>query len=226
MSIRKTVRARIGLALVGLGLLTACGTESKDVQTLLRSIPAVFSPNENPGPALVSSEQMVQMLSASSAPVQLFHAEDRNVQFMMQDIQRNGPYQSYASVTRQIMVLRDGMITSTRGLGGDLMSTEHRDLHALITSRRNGQVRYVQNLLTPEDVTQHLEYRCTVSRGGEAPVASGMVNSKGTVMTAKCSGAAGQFTDTYIVSRAGRVLSARQWLGKGLGYMGTQALRL
>ncbi|MCT4555035.1 MAG: YjbF family lipoprotein [Pelagimonas sp.] len=224
MSIRKTTFARLGLACATLAALTACGPRNTDVVDALNNLRATHKAQSQP-PATLTQAQISQLLSASALPAQLFQSETRG-QFVMVDIQRNGPFQSYANSSRQIVAMRNGMITGTRGLGGDLMSTDHADLHRLITNRSTGQARYVQNLLTPEDVTEPLEYRCTVTRGGSQTVTSGVVKAHGIAMTAKCTGPAGHFTDHYVVSNSGRVLSARQWLGKDLGYLATQALRL
>ena len=216
--------ARLGIGLMALAALAACGNGDQDQANLIKSLPkAIFSKKTPPAP--VSGQQLAQALAGTSASITLFVNEKSEIQFLMQDLQRNGPYRSYGSSSRQVIVMRDGMITSTRGLGGDLMSSEESALLAMVQRKAPGTANYLQRYLTPEDLTVTFEYGCDAIPGETIPVVAGEVNTSARVVTAVCTGAAGEFTNTYAVDSYGQILSSRQWLGETLGYMQTQAVR-
>lgn len=217
---------RLGAALTAAALiLSACGNGPNDKTALFKQIPTLFQKKQDPAP--LTPQQIAQALTATDKPVQMYEIEDRKLQFLMLEIERNGPYQTYGSSSRQVVNQRGGMITSTRGLGGDLMSSEVDSLLSAVRSRSGGSVQYDMRFLTPEDVTQVLRYLCDVRPGGPRAVAGGLVQTTGTVVTADCrnTDSTHSFTNTYVVANDGYILSARQWLGSFLGPVSTQALR-
>ncbi|WGW04629.1 YjbF family lipoprotein [Tropicibacter oceani] len=217
---------RLGLALA-LGLtLSACGTEKNPVVEAVKALPSTFlKKSDGEATGGVTEDQMTSLLAATPAPVEFFHFESRKAQFMMLEIERNGPYQSYGSPDRRGIVLRSGMITATRGFGGDLMSVEEDALLRLVQSRQAGSASYQQRFLTPEDVTETRTYTCDVTPGARQPVTAGEINGSGIIMTALCRGEGVKFTNTYIVDNAGSIITGRQWIGFPIGYVGNQALR-
>lgn len=219
---------RIGLAFGVALTLAACGNANKDTSAMLLQVPkALFG--KKPVPQPVSPEQVAQALAASKSSVFLFGLEARKSQFLLADIQRNGPYQTFGNPSRQVIVLRQGMVTSTRGMGGgDLMSSEEDQLLAYVANRAEGRVSYDMRFLTPEDVTVVRRYTCHVAPGGTIPVAAGLVQETGHVVTANCTAADGvspDFTNNYAVASDGYILGSKQWLGPYLGYLMTQVLR-
>ncbi|MFZ7091049.1 YjbF family lipoprotein [Primorskyibacter sp. 2E233] len=221
-----TTTFRLGLALVAGLALTACGTEKSPILELVKDLPSTFSGKKDDGAAGgVTPQQISGMLAATDAPIEFFQFEARKAQFMMLEIERNGPYQSYGSSTRQGIVLRRGMITATRGFGGDLMNVEEDALYRLVQARRAGSAPYQQRFLTQEDVTETKSYNCDVTTGARQQVTAGEIYSSGTVVTALCRGEGVKFTNAYIVDNAGNILSGRQWIGFGIGYVINQALR-
>lgn len=224
---KRRMMTRIGLALTAALTLAACGNGNKDTTEVLKKLPkAIFSKKQEPQP--VSPQQIAAALSAASGSVYLFVLERTKAQVLLQDIQRNGPYQTYGNSARQVIVLREGMITSTRGLGGDLMSSDVDQLLSHVSHRSEGRVSYDQRFLTPEDVTIVRRYTCLISTGGTIPVAAGVVQETGHVVKATCTAADGvspDFTNTYAVAPDGYILSSKQWIGPTLGYILTQVLR-
>lgn len=222
MTVMQGIRA---LALLGsAALLAACGNAGNDTGRVLRQLPQALTAGD-PEPLRVSPAQVAEVLSKTSGPLNLIQLETIDAQFMMLQIERNSPYQTFASSNRQVINFRDGMITSTRGLGGDMMSTEEDALLSQVRSRSDGVANYTLRFLTPEDRTQTLNYTCYVNRAGTAPVTGGQINAQGVVMTASCRTETEDFTNTFVVDGGGFILSTRQWAGETLGYISAQALR-
>lgn len=218
---------RIGLALTAALTLVSCGTANQDTSAFMRQLPkAVFAKKTPPKP--LTTQQIAKALGATTASVFLVEIESRKSQTLLQDIQRNGPYQTYGNAARQVIVLRDGVLVSTRGLAGDLMSSEELQLLHRIQTRSEGRVSYDLRFLTPEDVIIVRRYSCYTTPGETVPVTAGLVQTSGQVLTAKCTAADGvspDFTNTYVVGADGYVLSGRQWAGPDLGYLVSQVLR-
>ena len=210
--------------------VAACGSD-RDLQGVaLQAVGELFTPKKPP--AKVTSAQIVQALQAGTNPVILVSFEQRdNTQGLLAQVETNGAYHTFGNQARNVIVLRDGMITSTRGLGGDLMSVEEDALLALVKARGTGQVTYVQRFLKPEAVTEELTFRCASRPVGSQRVALGLINAQTTTVQVDCygkhpeDGAQVEFTNTYAVSSDGVILSGRQWVGDYLGYIGTQYLR-
>lgn len=218
---------RIGLLLTAVLTFSACGNANPEAAAALKQLPQRLL-GKKPQPKPITPEQIANALTSSTASVFLVELERNKAQVLLQDVQRNGPYQTYGNVARNVVVMRDGFITSTRGLGGDLMSSEEDSLFSRVRARAAGSASYDQRFLTPEDVTIVRRYACQVTTGGTIPVAGGLVNTTGQVVTASCAAADGvspDFTNTYAVSQDGYVLSAKQWAGPTIGYLMTQALR-
>lgn len=154
---------RIGLLLTAVLTFSACGNANPEATAALRQLPQLLLAKK-PEPKPLSQQQIAQALSATTASVFLFEREANKAQILLQDIQRNGPYQTYGNAARNVIVMRDGMITSTRGLSGDLMSSEEDALFARVRARAQGTVSYDQRFLTPEDVTIVRRYACQVLR--------------------------------------------------------------
>ncbi|KUF09586.1 YjbF family lipoprotein [Pseudoponticoccus marisrubri] len=212
------------LAVAGLGLLAACGNGTNDAAKLLAQLPAALS-GEKQQEARVTPQQLAQALGATDASVHLYEIEERKAQFLMFDIQRNGPYQSFGASSRQVIVMRDGMIVSTRGFGGDLMSSEEDALISLVKARQAGSAQYVQRFLTSDNQTRVVGYSCIVAPAGGMQVTVGLIDEPAQTVNAKCSGPGGTFSNTFVVAHDGYILSARQWMGEVIGYMATQAIR-
>lgn len=219
----RLTRLATGFALVA--TLAACGNGQSDVGKMLKAIPAALT-SKKAEPVTVSAEQIANSLVATPKPIKLIIWEGRQAQFLMVELERNGPHHSFGTSSRQMIVFRNGMITSTRGLGGDLMSSEEDALLSIVRHRQGGTAPYALRFLTPEDLTETRQYSCTVTRGATVPVQSALVKTTGVTMTAQCAGDRGSFTNTYVVDGQGTILSTRQWLGDTIGYITAQALRL
>lgn len=224
--------ARVGIALTLAAVLAACGSnQGADGGLGTKQLLAQLK-NRNVDPTPLTQQQIAEALQATPNPVAMFVFEKRkNAQGLLLEIETNGPYHSFGNSARNVIVMRNGMITSTRGLGGDLMSSDEEALLSLVRSRSAGTATYVQRFLTPEGVTEELTYRCTTRTGGGQQVAAGLVNAPTVMVHASCEGdsnylgAGSSFANDYAVSGDGVILSARQWVGDYMGYVGSQYLR-
>lgn len=216
------------LAFAALTGLASCGNDtaqSQRTEVFKQLVSGTIARSRNTARPPVTVAQINQALATKSEPLALVTVETRKASALVIQIGRNGNYRTYATEQRQTLTFRDGMITSTRGLGGDLMSSEETALLSLVSRKSTGNAPYTMRFLTGEDVTATLHYTCAVSRDGTAPVRLGKINTVAQKMTAQCTGSDGSFSNTYLVDGAGDIISTRQWLGAFTGYVAGQQLR-
>ena len=89
------------------------------------------------------------------------------------------------------------MISATRGLGFDLMSTDVDGVLDLVTSRSEGTVQYVQRYLDGDIQTQERESTCEVTRGYEQFIEYGEIREHAIQMFSSCISHDGQFVDLF-----------------------------
>ena len=183
--------------------------------------------------AVVSDPQQIaaavnESLNAYSGPLALATFEKTNNNVVLRQITSNGPYKTWAnlgSAERRSITMRNGVITSTRGLIRDLMSSDIEQSLALISARRSGQVTRVQRYLDSENKISEVRANCTISRGGQAQVQVGHINRVATEMVESCQDGDRSFKNIYRVDSGGRVLQSVQWLNPFYGTTVVQQLR-
>ncbi|MDJ0822758.1 MAG: YjbF family lipoprotein [Paracoccaceae bacterium] len=212
-------------AALALGLtVAACGSTENPVFNLIKQLPQTLT-QRDAKPQPITQEQIAAGLAATDKPISLITLETRKGQALMLEIERNRGYQSFATSSRQVVTIREGFMTSSRGLGGDLMSSEEDDLLALIQARKVGDVRYVQRHLTVDNQTTVRNYLCIAKPDEEAPSQLGPILEGERVVTVYCKDEPTYFTNSFIVDRHGNIRVARQWMGPDLGYLVAQHLR-
>ncbi|MGR3272926.1 hypothetical protein DU478_01755 [Thalassococcus profundi] len=224
MSLRKRAMAA---ALVGaLPLLAACGSntgERNPTEILSQTLQAAISGGPEVQP--ITTQQIATALGSTTEPIALVSLLDRTNQALVLRIESNGPYETFATSSRQSLTVRGGMITATRGLGGDLMSSEAEPLLALIQAGRGGTVPYVTRYLTGDDQTEVFRYTCSVRDAGTERVAGGVIDIQGRKLAVVCTGTGPSFENTFVIDRSGQILKATQYLGDFLGRVSIQMLR-
>ena len=218
----------VALALIAAAAtLAGCGTSPTANEGFRQALNvakrAVTRAQTTPTP--VTEEQINAVLAQTDMPLALAIVEKTGTQAVLGEIARNGRYATFANAERQVIVLRDGFVTATRGLGADLMSSDSAALERLVRSRSAGQAAYSLRFLNGEDVETTVTVTCTTTPGGEAPVKLGTVNTTGRIVQAACTGDGPGFTNVYIVGADGYVLGAQSWIGEINGNLSTQILR-
>ena len=162
------------------------------------------------------------VLAQTNAPVTLVRPANGTAPFYMVGVRDNGPWRTYATGTRQTLVLRQGLVTATRGLGRDLMASEADQTLALLRSGKPGKARRVMQVLDGEDHTREIALDCTLAVEGQTRTASGL---RGRAMTEDCAAGDLRFRNSYVVDAAGTVIQSHQWLPTLVGPLSLEVLR-
>ncbi|SFB04443.1 Group 4 capsule polysaccharide lipoprotein gfcB, YjbF [Poseidonocella pacifica] len=160
-------------------------------------------------PATQPSAETV--LASTQGPLVVVRAGSTGAATYLLRISERDGFDTYTSSDRRTITLRNGMIEETRGLGNDMMSTRLEDSASLILTRRAGTSTREYSHLTGEGVTETLRLMCEISVDGSS-------------VTEACSGPA-EITNSYVVAPDGYVVSSRQWVSPGVGYIAVQQLR-
>ena len=211
-------------ALCCAAILAGCGNDPNGSSLSLDTLKQVFS---RAGEASSPPTQAVvaQALAGTQGPLELITREDNQAWSLMLRIEQNGAYDTFGSADRRTVTMKDGIVTATRGLGGDLMSSDVSQIAPLISGRRAGQGTRVMRFLDGEDKTVEIRFACTITPGKSFPVKAGALDTTARQVTETCRAQGRQITNTYLVDAHGRSVSAKQWVSAQNGYFLLQTLR-
>lgn len=216
------------VAAIATGLvLTGCSNQPETNVNPLQILRSVINARKAPAGQPPQPAVIANAVANTTGPLELgVRADDQTKWLMLIGIEQNGAYTTYGAANRTSITMRHGIVTATRGLGGDLMSVNISEVEPLILGRRNGQATREMHFLGGEDKTVTLTFSCTIKVGKSIPVKAGAVNTTAQVITETCSSKDLYFTNTYLVNAQGRSVGSRQWLGDAIETLDFQTLRL
>ena len=230
MTLKRSLTLTMAL-MTGLALSACSSSNSRtDVNTLsiLKS-----ATSRKPAP-VVSDPAQVQAtvneaLNKLDGPLALATFEKTENNVVLFQIASNGPYRTWTSWSsvedRRSITTRNGVITATRGLRNDLMSSNIDQTLALVSSRQSGSATRVQRYLDGENQIVEMRATCSITRSGSARVQVGSIDRMTTEMSENCQEGDRQFSNLYRVDGQGRIIQSVQWLNDFYGTTVVQALR-
>ncbi|GLK63190.1 YjbF family lipoprotein [Paracoccus kondratievae] len=171
--------------------------------------------NEKAEPAAPkrTPEQMAaEALRVNPAPLVMVGFESLGRTQVMAMTGQNGAMRTFMAPSEEALILRDGMVVGTRGLGNDL-SVAEPGTEALIRAGRPGSAKRVMRYYSGDGLERPLSFDCTVGPGPKAGV-----------VVESCEGHGTSFQNNYM-AQGGHLPVSRQWLGPKLGYVTIQTLR-
>lgn len=178
-------------------------------------------------PRIVQAE-VDRALDAETGALALVRFEKTGSVAVLRQIAENGPYRTWTTwgtTERRSISTRGGVVTSTRGLGEDLMSSSVTGLLRMVTTLTDGVERQVLRHLDGNHQIEQTVADCAFTPGMRERFQSGELDLHVTRVDVFCKTETGRFSNVYMVSGSGRIVMARQWLGEGLGFVTLQVLR-
>ena len=217
------------LALASLAALAACGSGGRDpiVQAAIEEAGGFWG-REEPKPA--TPPRVVTRADIERADVAAIQArlEGDESSALMYATASNGGYVTYVSALQQQIILRNGQITGTRGLGTDLLAawTETPDPLARPTppSRWPSGVRRVYELPAEGPQGEILAFDCYFEPPAPAEMTILQVRYQGVQIPEICSGPSGGFENLHFVDASGAVWRSLQWVGPKMALVDLQVL--
>lgn len=207
---------------VALAALTSCGQGA----SLLDRGVAIATNTQQPKaqPAGQFPPRFAALIADQSVPALVLTVEDRNqVGRLLRESRING-VDTWLSSDIVALMLEDGFLQGTRGLGSELFAADISEPKSLVLSGRSGYSDRLHSNLTGNDQIKTRAYRCLVESGGSAVISleAGQVPTR--IMTEDCKSLDQSFRNTYwIGTNSGVIEQSRQWAGEKLGYIKTQA---
>ena len=164
-------------------------------------------------------------LAANPAPLIMAQIGDGATPQVLVEVGRNGTMRTYMNPAKQALILRDGLLSGTRGFGHDLSVAEPGSMAGLIRARQTGSGTRVMRYLSGDGVERPLPLTCTI-RLGEAQTVSFAGRSWQTRQVHEaCTGPGTQIQNSYLVTADGQIPASHQWIGPGLGHVTLQVVR-
>lgn len=216
--------------LVALVLPACSNTDSKVTplelsKTLVDKVRTARQPSS--GPADLSAISTKALRDSDGALAQL-KFPSTGAAAVVRIIESNGRHDTWSAwgiTDRRSVTTKDGIIVATRAVAPDLMSADADGVLRLVRHRKDGTAQYTQRYLDGDHAIIEAKSTCVVSRGYDKTVAFGEIDAPVVQMFSSCVSADRQFVDLFLVTRAGRIVQSRQWVGPGLGFAVMRHLR-
>lgn len=163
-------------------------------------------------PAATPEQMAAEALRVNPGPLVLVGFESLGRNQVMAMTGQNGAMRTYMAPSKEALILRDGMVIGTRGLGNDLSVAEPAT-EALIRAGRSGNATRTMRYYSGDGLERPLHFECSVAPG-----------PKPGVVVESCQGHGASFQNSYM-PQGGKLPVSRQWLGPRLGYVTVQTLR-
>lgn len=214
----RTLSALLLLALGG------CGTDTQrtEVFNLARTaLPGGTTDGQN-APATRDLGLTRAFLATLSKPVDLVTVENYDAQAVIAKIETNNGVETWSSVDHRTFALRHRIVTATRGLGTDLISSSVPSPRQVSTDGGYHQRMHV--LLADDDRATRMTYDCRVTARGQAVLSFVERSYRTRHFQEACQGPNGGFTNEYWFELGGTLRQSRQFITTEAGYVTIQHL--
>lgn len=226
MTLRRAARSlivRLILPLVAALALAACGTDVDETQTA-RTYALVGKGlvSRKAPPAAGTAGLTREILAGLGRPADLVEIGSLRLSAVILQVASNRGVETWSSVDNRTVAFRQGMITATRGLGGDLIAAETPPL-ARVASGTGTFVRTLV-ILDGEDRPVRSRYLCEYATVGAEDLVIVQRRHATRRVQESCSGDSGRFVNDHWF-QGGTLRQSRQWAGPHLGYITYKRLR-
>jgi hypothetical protein len=189
-------------------LLLSCGEAKDDLDLLRGALQPSARPMHPRANILASTRPIPARLEVAFptrdlAGVMLFETERENVQ-------------TWLSADGATITLEQGFLTSAKGFGSGLMSSDVTQSRRMILASKRGNVERIHSFLNGNDQMELHAYECEVIPSDQENIFLGGVPVSSQKVEESCHGMAASFTNIYWI-RQGKVLQSSQWTGNFLG---------
>ncbi len=210
---------KITLAAALLVMLAGCGNDDRGIGplgTLVKTAGQVVAErraaDQPTAPAKSPEEAAAEALRVNPGPLIQAGFEGLNRTQVMAMTGQNGAMRTYMTPAEEALILRNGLLVGTRGLGHDLSVAEPQT-EPLIRAGAAGSGTRIMRYFAGDGVERPLQFACTVGAGPNPGVT-----------VENCEGHGVTFQNSYMV-QGGQIAVSRQWIGPALGYVTIQTLR-
>lgn len=219
----------LSLALIAAMSLSACGNKTdanlsvKVAKTISSSI--FKRKKATKGLVKVTDEQVKTVLSEQPKPVFFGRIPDRGILSVLVKTSERSGFTTYFTSFVESITASEGLITATRGIGGDLMSSSAEASITLLQNRHQGNAKRIMRYIGKNEQTEEIHFDCVISRGSSYNYKFGEIATQVTEMREACETDGFDFTNSYLVDNSGFIVKSRQWISPNFAYIHTEFLR-
>ncbi|MFL4472278.1 YjbF family lipoprotein [Tateyamaria armeniaca] len=204
--------------MMALAMLAACGTAVDDESGLGQSL-AVLT---NRGGAAQFVPRFTALIERDAPRLQVAFVE-QNVSADILLERQDGPFAYWLSSDGTHIILENGMLHSTRGLGEGLLASDLKQPLALVLSLQEGWSDRFHTYLDGNDFAVTRTYRCLIEDRGPEEIDLFGTPTATRLMRESCRSLDQEFVNLYWVASSGRdIVLSRQWAGPVIGAISTR----
>ncbi|WP_425097897.1 YjbF family lipoprotein [Tropicibacter sp. S64] len=203
--------------------LAACGNDGAGTGGLKGVFSGAFG--NRAAPPDLSRSLTPQAIARFNGPLIYVAVLGNGVQAGLTPGPRNGAVQQWNTVDGASLSFRDGVLTASRGLGGDLIAADVTDVVAALRQGHDTAER-VHRYLNHENALEIHAFKCEYTRPGREPVQTLAGAYTAQRIDETCFDSKGtRIENAYWIDGAGVVRRSTQWLGPYAGYLDIQRLK-
>ena len=208
---------KLTMAAAALAALGACGNDAGGagpLGVLAQTAGQVVAARRAPAPAAPArspAEAAAEALRVNQGPLIQAGFESLGRTQVMAMTGQNGNMRTYMTPAEEALILRDGLLVGTRGLGNDLSVAEPGTAGAIRAGAGSGT--RVMRYFSGDGLERPLRFDCTVAAGPRPGVT-----------VEDCTGHGISFQNSY-AQQGGAIAVSRQWIGPAAGYVTITTLR-
>ncbi|MGH1577912.1 YjbF family lipoprotein [Planktotalea sp.] len=201
--IRFSIALLLSLAVAG------CGSERSGISGVaFGALKDAFSRNKQPPltTAILRSRLTPEVRAELGGPLLIMELPKQKVAAVVVYSTQNGGHVTWLAPDRTAVYTKGGVLTGTRGVGFDLMSSHVDGPLSIITGSGTGLATRVQNYLDGENQEVSIRFECQY------------VGSK-LYVSETCEAKDLKIENHYWLNKDRTIQSSRQWVGERNGYM-------
>jgi Group 4 capsule polysaccharide lipoprotein gfcB, YjbF len=199
--------------------LSACGTAKESPAAKLASgVVGLLRPQQST--VGLRPEQLLtrDVIDKVTVPYRMVGVEQRNAYASMELAGQNGPYFSWVTSDGAGLSFRGDVLTSTRGLGVDLLSADVAQVEAAVAAGGVGDATREHHYLDGEGHEYVQRFSCTYRPAGNETIEIIERKYNTRVIVETCASADITFENRYWIGRSDGVMwQSRQWVSEAVG---------
>jgi Group 4 capsule polysaccharide lipoprotein gfcB, YjbF len=221
-------------ALCIVALLASCGTGRPNAETSplaagikqIRQLLQIRKAGGREAAAADANSKLQKFVQDADGAVIIGIVEDLKIPVVLQPEAQNGPHITWRTPDDRTMTLVGGVVSATRGFGGDILAYDAVAAGPAIASRGASEYKRSMRFLGPQYELKAATLTCKTENKGTEDVKIVDTQMSLVHMSEACTDqGGGTVVSDYWVDSSGRVWQSRQWLGPQLGYVFFQLVK-
>lgn len=212
-------RARRAALAALLAFLAGCGTANESPLGLaMTGIVASLGGKsaKEAGEAALARQLTPEALARATRPLLLAELPSRDARATFVIGGENRGYVTWLGADGIGLVLRAGVLTSTRGLGADLLASGTAEAESAI-HRGAGSATRAHRYLGGENQVVARQFECSYASEGRTVIEIVGTRHPTRVVAERCAGSGTRFENRYWIAADGFVWQSTQWVGPEIG---------